>query len=242
MQMDGKKNFVFIGETGSGKSEIAVNLACELAKRGERKVHFFDMDMTKPLFRSRDLQEEFDRMGVGLHYERQFADAPTMVGGVPYYLKKEDSCVILDVGGDHIGARLVGGYGAYLNQEHTAVCYVLNPYRPWSDHIDHIDETLGRILGVSHIRLDKLQMISNPNNGYSTTLEEFLEGDKRMKEILKPYAEVAFSCVREELYHQAKEKTEMPLMPVHLYFKYEWLPKETEASEADFETDSRRRI
>ena len=229
MGIDGKKNFVFIGEAGSGKSEIAVNLACELAKQGDREVHFFDLDMTKPLFRSRDLQEVFDQMGVVLHYERQFADAPTMVGGVPYYLKREDSYVILDVGGDHIGAKLVGGYGAYLNQENTAVYYVLNPYRPWSDHIDHIDETLGKILGVSHIRLDKLQMISNPNNGYSTTLEEFLDGDRRIKDILKPYKEVAFSCVREELYNQAKEKTEMPLMPVHLYFKYEWLPEGTEA-------------
>ena len=44
---------VFLGEAGCGKSEIAVNLALRLAA-GERPVHFFDLDMTKPLFRSRD--------------------------------------------------------------------------------------------------------------------------------------------------------------------------------------------
>ena len=52
------KNFVFLGEAGSGKSEIAINLAFDLARKCNRKIHFFDMDMTKPLFRSRDLSEE----------------------------------------------------------------------------------------------------------------------------------------------------------------------------------------
>ena len=42
-----KKNFVFIGETGSGKSEIALNVAVALQKRKERSVHVFDLDQTK---------------------------------------------------------------------------------------------------------------------------------------------------------------------------------------------------
>ena len=50
-----KKNFVLLGESGSGKSEIAVNLACVLSKQSPdgKEVHFFDLDQTKPLFRSR---------------------------------------------------------------------------------------------------------------------------------------------------------------------------------------------
>ena len=54
----GKKNFVFIGEAGSGKSEIAINFAVNLARIADRPVHFFDMDQTKPLFRSRDVKEK----------------------------------------------------------------------------------------------------------------------------------------------------------------------------------------
>ena len=50
-------NFVFFGEAGCGKSEIAVNLALALAAKGDRPVRFFDLDMTKPLFRSRDVAE-----------------------------------------------------------------------------------------------------------------------------------------------------------------------------------------
>ena len=44
---NGKKNFVFIGEAGSGKSEIAINFAINFTKIQDRPVHFFDMDQTK---------------------------------------------------------------------------------------------------------------------------------------------------------------------------------------------------
>ena len=92
----GIRNFVFLGEAGSGKSEVAVNLAFYLKEKGMLPVHFFDLDMTKPLFRSRDLCGELEEAGVSFHYEEQFYDAPTMVGGVQKLLK-EDCFTILDV-------------------------------------------------------------------------------------------------------------------------------------------------
>ena len=75
-------NFVFVGEAGSGKSEISINFAKWLVQLQDKPVHFFDMDMTKPLFRSRDVREQMDEMGIIFHHEEQFFDAPTVVGGV----------------------------------------------------------------------------------------------------------------------------------------------------------------
>ena len=54
-----KKNFVFIGEAGSGKSEIILNVAAKLARETGKKVDMFDLDQTKPLYRSRDMKEAF---------------------------------------------------------------------------------------------------------------------------------------------------------------------------------------
>ena len=71
-QLEHKKNFVFLGEAGSGKSELAVNFARQLARRTQREVHFFDLDMTKPLFRSRDAAGELEQAGVT--HIRQFGD------------------------------------------------------------------------------------------------------------------------------------------------------------------------
>lgn len=222
------KNFVFLGEAGSGKSEIAINLAMDLARYSNKKVHFFDMDMTKPLFRSRDLSEVFEEAEVELHYEEQFMDAPTIVGGVNRLLKDKDSIVIMDVGGDYIGARSIGGFAPMLNKEETFVYYVLNSMRPWSYDIEHIDGTLGSILGVSHINLDQIKLVDNPNNGVTTTAEEYLEGSNQMIETVRPYMPIEFSCVREDLYDTVKQKSKLPLVSLHLYLTYQWMYEEIE--------------
>ena len=217
------KNFVFLGEAGSGKSEIAVNLAMDLAKHSNKKVHFFDMDMTKPLFRSRDLDEELRKAGIELHYEEQFMDAPTLVGGVNCLLKDQDSIVIMDVGGDYIGARSIGGFAPKLNSEDAVIYYVLNAMRPWSYDIEHIDGTLGQILKVSHINLTQIKLIDNPNNGVTTTADEYLKASRKMAETVTPYMPIEFSCVNEDLYDAVKQHAKLPLVSIHLYLTYEWL-------------------
>ena len=139
-----RSNYVFFGEAGCGKSEIAVNLALALAAEGRRPVHFFDLDMTKPLFRSRDVAQSMRDGGVTVHFEQQFMDAPTQVGGPSVALRSAACYTILDVGGDYIGAGAVGMYAPLLRQSDTAAFYVVNPYRPWSMELRHIAGVLGR--------------------------------------------------------------------------------------------------
>ncbi len=218
-----RTNFVFLGEAGSGKSEIAINFARNLAELADKPVHFFDMDMTKPLFRSRDAVRQVEAMGVTFHYEEQFFDAPTMVGGVNLLLKNDDCYVVMDVGGDSIGARAIGGYAPKVNKENTIAYYVLNAFRPWSTDIEHIDGTLSAILGVSHVQLGQIHMINNPNMGSATTAKEVIEGCARIQEMVSPYMEMDFSCVKEDLYEAVKAEISGKLMPIHLYLTYEWL-------------------
>ena len=180
-------NFVFVGEAGSGKSEISINFAKWLVQLQDKPVHFFDMDMTKPLFRSRDVEMQMEALGIICHHEKQFMDAPTVVGGVNRLLKDEDCYVVMDVGGDHI------------------------------------DGTLGQILGVSHIQLGKLHMVNNPNNGITTTAKEFIEGSRKMSEMVTPYIAVDFACVREDLYEDVKDSSDVPVFPIELYLTYPWL-------------------
>ena len=216
-------NFVFLGEAGSGKSEIAISFARALVKAASRPVHFFDLDMTKPLFRSRDAGAELEQAGIIVHYQEQFMDAPTLVGGVSPMLRDEGSLVVLDVGGDHIGARSIGGFAPQLNRPSTAVFYVINAYRPWSDTIEHIDETLGKILGVSHVKLTQLFLVANPNNGVGTTLDEVVEGYRRTDALVGEYMPLAFACVREELAEEAAGVLPVPVFPLRLALTYPWL-------------------
>ena len=85
-----QNNIVFLGEAGCGKSELAVHLALELAGQG-REVHFFDLDQTKPLMRSRDAEGLLEKAGVTVHFQQQYADAPTQVGGPCFWTRKRPS-------------------------------------------------------------------------------------------------------------------------------------------------------
>ena len=225
-QIKGKKNIVFLGEAGSGKSEIAINFACALRRSTGKAVHFFDLDMTKPLYRSRDVCSRLEKQEIEFHFEPQFADAPTAVGGVLRRLKDPDCFAVMDVGGDYIGARALGAYAPQLNAPQSLIYCVINPFRPWSDHLEHIDRTLGEILGVSHIHLEQVHILANPNTGAYTTAQEFLDGCRRVEEMISPYKPIEFACVRQQLYPQVCGDCALALLPIELYLSYDWLAVE----------------
>lgn len=204
-----KPNSVFLGEAGCGKSELAVHLALELAAQGH-EVHFFDLDQTKPLMRSRDAEALLTGAGVTVHFERQCADAPTQVGGLVPLLLDAHKAVILDVGGNDTGARLIGGYAHLLKD--ADVWFVVNPYRPWSSTTDHIDGTLSAILRASRLKMPRFLL--NPNLGADTTPEEFLAGVAQGLAMLSPYVTVEAAAVPAALYEQVQHQTALPLIPI----------------------------
>ena len=220
-----KKNFVFIGEAGSGKSELAINFAFKMAEVANKKVHFFDMDQTKPLFRSRDVSEQLEDVGVVFHSQKQLLDAPTIVPGVIEHLLNKDAYVLLDIGGNATGARMVGQFSHILNDASTCVFFVINTYRPWSKTALSIEETVDRITRVSRIK--HVNVISNPNLGLTTTPEEVVAGNIKLKEILGPNgANIDYVCVLETLYDRVKDVIKEPLIPVEIFILYPWLQKD----------------
>ena len=52
--------------------------AAMLPNISPRAVHFFDMDQTKPLFRSRDVREQLEQAGVVFHFDEQFMNDPSL--------------------------------------------------------------------------------------------------------------------------------------------------------------------
>ena len=204
-----QQNTVFLGEAGCGKSELAVHLALELAAQG-REVHFFDLDQTKPLMRSRDTKGLLEEAGVAVHFQQQCADAPTQVGGLIPLLLDESKSVILDVGGSDTGAKLIGGYAHLL--KNADVWFVVNPYRPWSATTEHIDGTLSAILRASRLKMPRFLL--NPNLGGDTTLAEYLDGIRQGLETLSPYVAVEAAAVPAALYEQARTETPLPLIPI----------------------------
>lgn len=217
-----KKNFVFIGEAGSGKSEIALNIASKLAEAGKGEVDLFDLDQTKPLYRSRDMQGEFASRGVNIHFQDQYLDAPVMVGGVRASLIS-DNYTLLDIGGGQQAAKFAGAYADLLSKDDSVPVYIVNPYRPWTGSVDAIDATMKHILGS--MRLDHIYILANPNLGFATTKEEFMEGIGKIDALFDGYTAVNSACIRKELLSEVSRLSDKSLIPIDLFLTYSWVER-----------------
>ena len=217
-----KKNFVFIGEAGSGKSELTMNFAQLMTEVTDKPVHVFDMDQTKGMFRTRDVSELLEEMGIIVHSQKQLLDAPTLVPGVIETLTDPDSYTLMDIGGNETGARMIGQFSHVLNDDNTCVFFVINTYRPWSKDIMSINETLFNITRVSRIK--KVNIISNPNLGLETTPDDVVAGNDKLKEMLADSdVEIDYVCVLSDIYDEVKDRVKEPLIPVDIFIIYPWL-------------------
>ena len=163
-----------------------------------------------------------ERAGVELHYEEQFMDAPTVSGGVMRLLRDGNAFTVLDVGGDYIGARSIGGYAPLLNRPETAVYYVVNPYRPWSGTLERLDQVLTDILTVSHLRFENLLLAANPNLGEGTTAEDILEGFRQLEALLEGRWPIRFAGAEERLVPAVEPLLPCPVFPVKRHILYPW--------------------
>ena len=218
--LQGKKNFVLIGEAGSGKTEIALSLAAHLTRLTDRQVHLFDMDQTKPDFRARDAAARMEAEGVLLHFHEQLLDTPTVATGVIERLKDQNACVLLDVGGGNYGAHMIGQFHGQLNADDTLVLYVVNPYRPWSGCAEEVEETMRRVLGSA--RLERICVLANPNYGPHTTLEEVVSGIGRVRTLVggRP---IGFVSALEKHCPALKKIVEEPVIPIRLRTLPDWM-------------------
>jgi len=212
-------NYVLIGGSGSGKSEVAINMALAEKNQGQH-VHFFDLDQTKPLFRSRDVKADLEKAGITFHYEEQFYDAPTLVGGISEQLQSKDNCCVIDVGGNEVGSRAIGGFASLLNCTDCTVFFVINPFRPWSKTLIAIDETLNAVLKASGVV--SCHAICNSNVGCATTVHEALQGISEVEELLGDRIPIDFVTVREEIAQKVAEHTRKQVFPLKLFLSYPW--------------------
>jgi hypothetical protein len=172
--------FVFLGEAGSGKSEIAVNWALAMSLAG-KAVRFFDMDQTKPMFRSRETFPMLRAKGISINDYSQFMDAPVIPAAVFDTLCHYEGISILDIGGNAAGARCIGQFSEAWGKS-VAAYLVMNSYRPFSASQNDLVRTVDEILAVSHLK--QIRVISNPNLGEQTTPEDVVAGHRQLEELL----------------------------------------------------------
>jgi hypothetical protein len=215
---------VFTGHFGSGKTEISINYAIELAKQG-KKVAIVDIDIVNPYFCVRDISDHLNKeYGIRVissnpHYSNaELAVVPSEVIAV-FNDKSYD--VVIDIGGDENGAVVLGQYNRFFKQEPYDMYFVINNNRPQTSNLKDTEEYIRNIEYTSRLKVTDL--ISNTNMSYETTIDDVLKGDKEVKELSEktgiPYK---YTTVRRDLAEDIKGKAHGELLPVDIYMKPPW--------------------
>ena len=181
-KLDNKKTIIFVGESGCGKTELAINCAMELAEYygKDRTVNLLDMDQTKVMFRSRDFEEELKGGDVTLMCGEHFLDTPVVPPGVKRVLKEPEYINVMDVGGNEIGAITMGQFAEEIRKTENIVFFVINPYRILSLDDEHIDMMVQKIRDYGSF--EDFAFIANPNMGEYTDEEILVDGIEMAKD------------------------------------------------------------
>ena len=219
---------VLFGAFGSGKTEIAVNLAIGLAG-SLNGVSLVDIDVVKPMFRSRDIRAKVRAAGVrmvdtiaGL----ENADLPIVTGEVDA-LVSGGGKTIVDVGGDHLGARALGRYAGRIRKGYDAL-YVINTRRPFSSNAQEIMKMMGMVEGAS--RLKPTGIVANTNLGTESTPELAIDGLKTARQVsVEAGVPVRFVAIHERLeagepglIRRIEDETGLPVLPLKRYLLKPW--------------------
>lgn len=203
------------GHYGSGKTNLAVNLAVDFAKEGER-VTIIDLDIVNPYFRTADFSELFGLLGIKL-VAPQFANTNLDIPSLGFDMAAViNDCgrLIIDVGGDDTGAVALGQYATVLGNFGCELYYVVNRYRYLTRTPGEAVELLRDIEQVSRIRAKGI--VNCSNLGSQTTADD-----------VKVTADYALKCASEAGVPLALTAAERSLgvegaYPVDVYVRPFW--------------------
>ncbi len=223
--MEHKRLTLFAGHYGSGKTNIAVNYALQLAREGE-KVCIADLDIVNPYFRTADSAKELEAAGVKL-VSPQFAnsnvDLPALPAEAYRLVEDKSSYGIMDIGGDDRGAYALGRYVPFITQENNyRMIFVANCYRPLTRTAQEALEVMHEIEAACGLRFTDI--VNNSHLGNFTDVQTILDSTSFVQELSALSGLPLFmTTVRADL-AEAAGKHIPNVFPLQLQEKYFDLP------------------
>lgn len=181
-----KKVYVLIGNYGSGKTELALNLAFKAAERGER-TELLDLDMVNTYFRLAERGKMTEMKEIRLvspNFSCSGIETLSLPAEVASAFDMDWDTVVFDVGGDAVGSTALGRYHQDfmdLEPEALEVLNVINIRRPLAGTVERIIK-LQQEMEV-HSRLKITGMINNTNLAEATSFAELRDGYEMIKEV-----------------------------------------------------------
>ena len=172
--MDFKRIILLSGHYGSGKTNIAVNLAFMLKKTHER-VTIADVDIVNPYFRTSDSRRELEENGIRLicsEFAGSNVDLPALPASIYAVTADPSQAAVIDVGGDDRGALALGRLRDQILEENNyEMLFVINRFRPLTQDADKEAEfNHGKILRKKQTRIPEAYTLFRGHNSAGACL------------------------------------------------------------------------
>jgi len=209
--------YIITGHYGSGKTEVAINLALTL-----KSPTIIDLDIVNPFFRTKDAEGKLLANGIKLispEFANTNIDVPSLPPEIFAGLQGENDLVI-DAGGDDNGAMALGQFNRYFKEKPYEMYFVINVKRPLTSNAIDIIEMLKSIEAASRIKATAL--INNTNIKSETTANDLIYGQKIVDEVsnITRLPIKAISGTREIL--KQIELINTPKLPLDLHLTLPW--------------------
>ncbi|MFU8786698.1 MAG: hypothetical protein ACNA7U_05555 [Candidatus Izemoplasmataceae bacterium] len=198
-----KRITILTGHYGSGKSEIAVNLAIQ-----NRLNYLVDLDIINPYFRSRSVRgllEENDVTLVESTIENASgSDLPfiSAKGSRPFVNKNLSA--VFDLGGTQHGAKVMMQFRDFIkNQEEIDYLVVINVFRPETMNETQIIEMIETLEATSQLKVTGF--INNSNLMDDTDEAMIKKGERVLKKVSKALnLPIVYTFIEEHVKSEAK--------------------------------------
>ena len=180
-----KKFIVLIGNYGSGKTEIAINLAVQSASAGKNTL-VIDLDKVNDYFRMSDRVDVLRENKVNLvspTFAGQGVTPSNMSAAVASAFAGDWDLCVFDVGGDSAGAMSLGRYHqdfAALDPAQLEVYDIVNVFRPMSESPEKILKLKEEMEGFA--RLKVTGFVNNSNLLNFASADDIRQGYDVLKE------------------------------------------------------------
>jgi hypothetical protein len=167
---------IIVGNYGSGKTEVSINLAVNRKQSG-LDVRIADLDLVNPYFRVREARKRLYELGIEVvvppeQYLR--ADLPILSPVIAGMIRQPGQLSIFDVGGDDVGATVLGSLADSFRQKRIHMLQVINPFRPFTETVEGCLRIRKEIENAS--KLIVTGIIGNANLMDETTVDDIYRG------------------------------------------------------------------
>jgi len=215
---------VIVGNYGSGKTEVSINLA--LQRKGDGlDVKIADLDLVNPYFRTREAKDILSESGIDVILPPEnylHSDLPILSPAVQGMLQKPSQFTLFDVGGNDVGATVLAALEKPFEGKTIQVLQVVNPFRPYTETITGCLKVKSEIEGASKLQITGF--ICNANLIDETSAADIYEGYRFAKALSEESSlKLEFITVSNELMKKVDvKKFDCPVLEIYRQLVFPW--------------------